>query len=181
MELPRWHSGEEATRQRRRLKRCGFHPLVGKIPWSRKWQPAPVSLPGKFHGQRSLAGGSPWGCTESDTTEHTHASYNQISCKHTITALEKVIKISQSPSPFRNEPIQMQIKITFLIPHKSRGLQGLTVFLLSKSSQLLARGMKAGGGKVDVNGCTDLEERCVKPLDWPLSPGIQSFLAPGEK
>ena len=26
------------------------------LPWSRKWQPTPVSLPGKFHGQRSLAG-----------------------------------------------------------------------------------------------------------------------------
>ena len=78
----------------------------------------------------------------------------------------------------------MQMQITFLIPHKSRGLQGFswfTVFWLSKGSQLLARGMKAGRGKVDVNGSTDLEERCVKPLDWPPPPGIQSFLAPGEK
>ena len=32
-------------------------------------QPNPVFLPGKFHGQRSLAGYSPWGCKESDTTE----------------------------------------------------------------------------------------------------------------
>ena len=39
-------------------------------PWNRKWQPTPVFLPGKFHGQRSLAGYSPWGCKESDTTEH---------------------------------------------------------------------------------------------------------------
>ena len=31
------------------------------IPWRRKWQPAPVFLPGKSHGQRSLAGCSPWG------------------------------------------------------------------------------------------------------------------------
>ena len=30
-------------------------------PWSRKWQPTPVFLPGKFHGQRSLKGCSPWG------------------------------------------------------------------------------------------------------------------------
>ena len=29
--------------------------------WSRKWKPIPVFLPGKFHGQRSLAGYSPWG------------------------------------------------------------------------------------------------------------------------
>ena len=27
-------------------------------------------LPGKSHGQRSLAGSSPWGCKEADTTEH---------------------------------------------------------------------------------------------------------------
>ena len=45
---------------------------VRKIPWSRKWQPTPVSLPGKFHGQRSLAGCSPWGQKELDTTERTH-------------------------------------------------------------------------------------------------------------
>ena len=37
-------------------------------PWRRKWQPTPVFLPGEFHGQRSLAGYSPWGCKESDTT-----------------------------------------------------------------------------------------------------------------
>ena len=31
------------------------------MPWNRKWQPTPVFLPGKFHGQRSLAGCGPWG------------------------------------------------------------------------------------------------------------------------
>ena len=40
-------------------------------PWRRAWQPTPVLLPGKFHGQRSLAGYSPRGCKEcSDMTEH---------------------------------------------------------------------------------------------------------------
>ena len=37
--------------------------------WRRKWQPTPVFLPGESHGQRSLVGFSPWGRTESDTTE----------------------------------------------------------------------------------------------------------------
>ena len=41
---------------------------VGKISWNRKWQPTPVSLPEKSHGQRSLVGYSPWGCKELDTT-----------------------------------------------------------------------------------------------------------------
>ena len=49
--------------------RPGFNPWVGKIPWRRKWQPTPVLLPGKSHGLRSLAGYSPWGRKESDTTE----------------------------------------------------------------------------------------------------------------
>ena len=44
---------------------------VRKIPCNRKWQPTPVFLPGKFHGQRSLAGYSPWGHKELDMTEHT--------------------------------------------------------------------------------------------------------------
>ena len=33
----------------------------GVTRWRRKWQPTPVFLPGKVHGQRSLAGCSPWG------------------------------------------------------------------------------------------------------------------------
>ena len=38
-------------------------------PWRRKWQPTPVFLPGKSHGQRNLVGYNTWGCKESDTTE----------------------------------------------------------------------------------------------------------------
>ena len=34
---------------------------IRKILWSRKWQPIPGSLPGRFHRQKSLAGYSPWG------------------------------------------------------------------------------------------------------------------------
>ena len=37
-------------------RRHGFDPWVRKIPWRKKWQPTPVFLPGKFHGQRNLAG-----------------------------------------------------------------------------------------------------------------------------
>ena len=40
-----------------------------KIPWRRKWLLTPVFLPGKSHGQRSLAGYSPWGCKKLDMTE----------------------------------------------------------------------------------------------------------------
>ena len=38
-------------------------------PLVKGMQPTPVFLPGESHGQRSLMGYSPWGCTESDTTD----------------------------------------------------------------------------------------------------------------
>ena len=61
-----------------------FNSWVRKIPWRRKWQPTPVFLPGKFHGQRSLAGYSPWGHKESDMTEHTGLLhlYCEYTCIH---------------------------------------------------------------------------------------------------
>ena len=43
--------------------------LSSILPWRRKWQPAPVFLPGESHGWRSLEGYSPRGCKESDMTE----------------------------------------------------------------------------------------------------------------
>ena len=49
----------------------GFHPWVETIFWRRKWQPAPVFLPEKFHGQRSLVGYNPRGHKESEATECT--------------------------------------------------------------------------------------------------------------
>ena len=64
--LPRWLSGKEYFCQCRRHR---FDPWFGKMPRRRKWQPTPVVLPGKSHGQGSLVGYSPWGHKVSDTTE----------------------------------------------------------------------------------------------------------------
>ena len=56
-------------------KRHRFDPWVRKIPWRRKWQPTPVFLPGKSHGQRSLAGYTVHGVTKNQTqlSEHKQA------------------------------------------------------------------------------------------------------------
>ena len=62
----------QVVKESYQCRRCGFVPWVGKTPWSRKWHPTAVFLPGKFCGQRSLSGYSPWGCKELDTTECTH-------------------------------------------------------------------------------------------------------------
>ena len=64
--LPWWLSGKESTSNARDP---GSIPWSERLPWSRKWQPIPVFLPGESHGQRRLAGYSPWGCKELDTTE----------------------------------------------------------------------------------------------------------------
>ena len=53
MGFPGGTSGKESACQCRRLKRQGFDPWARKILWSRKRQPTPIFLPGKFHGQRS--------------------------------------------------------------------------------------------------------------------------------
>ena len=55
----------------------GSIPGLGKIPWRRAWESTPVFLPGESHGQRSLAGYSPW-VTKSQTqlkqlSRHTHS------------------------------------------------------------------------------------------------------------
>ena len=57
--FPGGASGKEPTCQCRRHRRCRFDPWVGKIPWRRKRQPTPIFLPGKPHGQRSLASYTP--------------------------------------------------------------------------------------------------------------------------
>ena len=62
---PRRLSGKESACQCRRL---GFSPWLRKIPWKSEWGPIPVFLPGESHGQRNLAGYSPWGHEELDTT-----------------------------------------------------------------------------------------------------------------
>ena len=64
-----------------------FNPWVSKILWRRKWQPTPVLLLGKSHGQRSMVGYSPWGLKESDTTERLH------SLTHSLTHLMLKLKL----------------------------------------------------------------------------------------
>ena len=103
---PGWYSGKESVCQCRRYKRHKFDFQVRKLPWSRKWQPIPAFLPGKFHGQRSLVGYSPWGHKESDTTErlrHTHTVAIKSVLWMTILAPGS-IKYDKRLHPGRNEP-----------------------------------------------------------------------------
>ena len=62
-----WVSARVSWDGEREKYRPRFDPWVGKIPWRRAWQPTPVFLLGESHGQRSLAGYSPWGLKELGT------------------------------------------------------------------------------------------------------------------
>ena len=55
-----------------RCRRHGFGPRVGKSLWRRKWQPAPVVLPEKFHGQKNLVCYRPWVQRAERDRAHTH-------------------------------------------------------------------------------------------------------------
>ena len=81
--LPRWHSSKESTCQRRRCKRHRFDPWVRKIPWSRKWNPTPIFLPGESHGQRSLA---VHGVTRSQTWLIVHTPLKNSDVDHMLTS-----------------------------------------------------------------------------------------------
>ena len=73
----------------------GFNPWVGKISWRRKWQPTPVFLPGKSHGQKSLVGYSPWGRKESDTTERLSDLLNILFSPMVFTVLNVIPQVVQ--------------------------------------------------------------------------------------
>ena len=78
--LPKWLSGEESACQHRRHKRVRFCPWTEKIPRSREWQPTPVFLAGKFHGQTNLAGYIAWSHKESEATEHIPPPHTHTLC-----------------------------------------------------------------------------------------------------
>ena len=89
-QLPRWYSGKEFI-SLHEIQEKRARSLVGKIPWHSNWQPTPVFLPGKFHGQKNLWGYSPWSCKESNTTERTHTHTHT----HTHTVLYNSLTFSK--------------------------------------------------------------------------------------
>ena len=71
--IPETHRAFSAVKNLPDYRRRRLDPGVGKIPWRRAWHPTPVFQPGESRGQRSLAGYSPWGRKEPNTTEATLA------------------------------------------------------------------------------------------------------------
>ena len=74
MGLHKWCGSKESVCQCRRCKRVGFDPRVRKTPWSRKWQPTPVFLPGKIKELGRLQSMGSQSDRHNWMTEHTHTS-----------------------------------------------------------------------------------------------------------
>ena len=68
--MVRWPGGSDGKESACNVGDTGLNLWVRKIPWRRAWLLTPVFFPGESHGQRNLVGYSPWGCKESDMTEH---------------------------------------------------------------------------------------------------------------
>ena len=100
--LPRWLNSKECTCKAGdgvQCRRRGFHPLVGKIPWRRKWQPTPVFLPEISQGQRSLA--SYVGSKELDATKPHHHIYTHTNIwiyLYFFLRMANIYKVSSSQS-----------------------------------------------------------------------------------
>ena len=85
MDFPGSSSGKEPTCQ---CRRQWFDPWVWKIPSEKEMATHSVFLPGKFHGQRSLAGYSPWSHKETDMAKRLNNNRVDVRCgKPRLTAL----------------------------------------------------------------------------------------------
>ena len=88
-------------------RRPGFDPWVGKIPWRRAWLPTPVSLPGEFHGQRSLGGLYPIG-----SKRISPSAFSLLYCPIMMGVSEKAMAPHSSTlackTPWTEEPGRLQ-------------------------------------------------------------------------
>ena len=104
-------------------KESACNPRAGKIPWRRAWQPTPVFLPGKSHGQRSLVGSSPWGRKESDCD----SAVELAQCSVTITTSQ----LQNTFSALKENPIHLRQSLPALPRARPGPGPGNAVYALS--------------------------------------------------
>ena len=78
---------------------------VGEGTKRRRWWPTPVLLPGESHGQGSLAGYSPWGHKESDTTKVTQHKVGGL----TLSDFKTLYVYTNPDTPWRRERLPTQV------------------------------------------------------------------------
>ena len=94
--FPRWLSGKESACRCRSRRRHALDQIPGseRASGGRNGQPTLKSLPGKSHGQRSLAGNSPWGCkwVGHDLVLNNMITYYVILQWHTIDIIHNTVQ-----------------------------------------------------------------------------------------
>ena len=102
--------------------------LGPKTSWRRKWQPTPVLLPGKSHGQRSLVGYSLWGhksqtqltdWTTTNSIKMDYLTWGRVRCSSL-----RIINIWESFIMHITIQQAKKIKYCRLEPYKSTQKQG---------------------------------------------------------
>ena len=129
-------------------------------PWRRKWQPTPGFLPGESHGQRSLAGYSPWGRRESEMTENARTAF-----------LKNLPATLRTPAPKTLTP--------YAVPPQLRGLQGGPSASAPVLSPLAVRRLPYGPAGTSFVQAAQEQRR--RPERGRLPPGAGSGPRPGRR
>ena len=144
-----------------RCERLGFNPWVRKIPWSRKWQPTPVFLPGESYGQRSLVGYSPWGRKELDMTVSV--------CVHPhVPAPARTRTRTRTHAQAHTHTLQVKVYRKIHCVNQSRELEQLHQFQTRRASE---HGRSSGikGAMHDDEGSAFLRDLTVLSVCEPNS------------
>ena len=121
---------------------------LGSISWRRKWQPTPVLLPGKFHGQRSLAGCNLWSHKERDTTEPTRRLGQS---SFPINTVELNAENTAAPTGGNRRPLQWKCPV----PTTGRpGSSLLGTDSIPTLCDLCLQGNKSGRGNEESRVCS---------------------------
>ena len=100
-----------------------FDSWVRKIPWRRKWQPTPIFLPGKSHGQRNLGGYSPW----------SHKSWTQLSNLTTTTVYMSMPLSKFVPTSPPVSTSLLSMSVSLLLPckwvHQYHFLESIYIYM----------------------------------------------------
>ena len=114
--------------------RKAWVPSLGwEDPGRRKWQPTPVFLPGEPHGQRSLAGYSPWDCKRVWATDTLHEKWemylrNSWSSKSSRQNVQDILDSSSCPWEIQEEKDELN-KELLIIKEPRLGVQKIKLFL----------------------------------------------------
>ena len=104
------------------MQEMEFNPWAGKISWSRRWQPTPVLLPGKFHGEWSLEGYNVCGCKELDTAEYMRVHTKTHTHTHTLHYPHNINHIDEAGKVTNNQETKQSTKIHRLMRDLHVGL-----------------------------------------------------------